>query len=465
MYEFFCYSQFYYPHALPVNHKCVIVWETSIFIYLMYKSTTFKYILIAIIASVGIGFSAFYIIAHKDALLANDGTKVTVLSSKELDSDGDTISDFDEREHGTDPYNIDTDGDGYSDNQELAGGYDPLLLQGAESRDSDQDGLNDEEERKFGTSPFLADSDFDGKEDGDEVIAGTNPASADLSYFLDISESKAQSDAILNTLNTNSKQIESIAANELGGSSIDEILGSYGGQDDLLAQVGSFDSGAGASTVGVGDIADLDINEDLIGSLESTVSSTDLSGLQAGFTNFVQGSSLEIDPLSTVETVTLPEISEDSLIIIDEYSKEDVEKYFAIVGLILSKDVPFTDGDSFEQFAVNLRLQNKDDMARVRKILGAVQKELEQVEVPRDERILNLHKKSIGFTVAAQDLVGEIENIDFEGSSSLSEITSILPRVNYLSNVVFNGEILPEIRSIVSDYELQSLISTLDLVK
>ena len=42
------------------------------------------------------------------------------------DSDGDGLSDSEEKIYGTDPYNPDTDGDGFTDGAEVRGGYDPL---------------------------------------------------------------------------------------------------------------------------------------------------------------------------------------------------------------------------------------------------------------------------------------------------------------------------------------------------
>jgi len=48
-------------------------------------------------------------------------------ASKELDTDGDGLSDTDETARGTNPNDADTDGDGYRDGDEVAGGYDPLV--------------------------------------------------------------------------------------------------------------------------------------------------------------------------------------------------------------------------------------------------------------------------------------------------------------------------------------------------
>ncbi len=47
-------------------------------------------------------------------------------ATRELDSDGDLLSDRREKELGTDPHNPDTDGDGYFDGTEVANGYSPL---------------------------------------------------------------------------------------------------------------------------------------------------------------------------------------------------------------------------------------------------------------------------------------------------------------------------------------------------
>ena len=68
---------------------------------------------------------------------------------------------------------IDTDGDGLSDQQEYDLGSDPF------DSDSDDDGLNDGREVELGTDPNKADSDGDGFTDGDEVAAGTDPNNAD----------------------------------------------------------------------------------------------------------------------------------------------------------------------------------------------------------------------------------------------------------------------------------------------
>jgi hypothetical protein len=69
---------------------------------------------------------------------------------------------------------IDSDGDGLSDAQERLLGTDPM------DADTDDDGLPDGEEEQNGSNPTVADSDGDGHLDGTEVLVGMDPAVVDL---------------------------------------------------------------------------------------------------------------------------------------------------------------------------------------------------------------------------------------------------------------------------------------------
>ena len=81
------------------------------------------------------------------------------------DSDGDGVSDADERARGTDPDSVDSDGDGLTD----------LDDPNPTTRDADGDGLTDGEEVALGSDPDEADSDGDGIPDGEEFANGTDP--------------------------------------------------------------------------------------------------------------------------------------------------------------------------------------------------------------------------------------------------------------------------------------------------
>lgn len=121
------------------------------------------------------------------------------LTGGKVDTDGDGLTDDEERELGTDPNNPDTDGDGLSDGDEVHVYHtDPL------NKDTDGDGLTDYEEvfthhtdplnkdtdgdrltdgdevLKYHTDPLKADTDGDGLSDGDEIITyHTDPVKVD----------------------------------------------------------------------------------------------------------------------------------------------------------------------------------------------------------------------------------------------------------------------------------------------
>lgn len=99
---------------------------------------------------------------EKFKALTQDLTKV--------DSDGDGLTDEDEKKIGIDPQKKDTDGDGLDDGEEVARGT------MAFAKDSDADGLDDGVEvNKFKTDPLKKDTDGDGFSDLEEVIKGYNP--------------------------------------------------------------------------------------------------------------------------------------------------------------------------------------------------------------------------------------------------------------------------------------------------
>ena len=73
------------------------------------------------------------------------------------------MTNLQEYEHGTEPYNEDTDGDGLKDGEEInTYGTDPLKV------DTDDDGLYDGDEIYFETDPLNPDTDGNGTPDGDE---------------------------------------------------------------------------------------------------------------------------------------------------------------------------------------------------------------------------------------------------------------------------------------------------------
>lgn len=127
----------------------------------------------------------------------------------DIDTDGDTLPDYLEKEYGCDVNNPDTDGDGLSDGYEIyILGTNPLLSDSDENgitddlEDFDEDQLNNLEEYYADTDPFLDDSDFDELGDYEELkIYGTNPNNPDTD-----GDFVADSDEILIGLDPNNPE-------------------------------------------------------------------------------------------------------------------------------------------------------------------------------------------------------------------------------------------------------------------
>jgi hypothetical protein len=106
-------------------------------------------------------------------------------NSKEVDSDGDGLSDNLEEKYGLNPNSIDSDNDGIPDDVEFGNGTIPKDTDGdgiidTLDNDSDNDGITDSEEIKYGLNPYdpkdaQEDLDSDGFSNKDEILNGSNP--------------------------------------------------------------------------------------------------------------------------------------------------------------------------------------------------------------------------------------------------------------------------------------------------
>jgi hypothetical protein len=102
-----------------------------------------------------------------DEIVVNNGDFVSISFSK--DSDRDNLADREEVIRGTNIHSIDTDGDGLDDFDEARVGWDISVVGSAirhvypdpKNDDFDGDTLTDSQEKQKGTDPYLKDTDDD----------------------------------------------------------------------------------------------------------------------------------------------------------------------------------------------------------------------------------------------------------------------------------------------------------------
>ncbi len=118
------------------------------------REQKFGYAVVIACGVLAVTFGMFYMVKHVKApfiisytgnkLLTGDDAKAAeVAAQKAADTDGDTVSDYDEANiYGSSPYLTDTDSDGTSDNVEIANNMDPTCAKGAACED-DVDTIQD----------------------------------------------------------------------------------------------------------------------------------------------------------------------------------------------------------------------------------------------------------------------------------------------------------------------------------
>lgn len=207
----------------------------------------------------------FYDDADKDGICDLLEVSLFKTNPDSLDTDGDTLSDFDEivytKTSPTDKYtnklsvtdaDDDSDGDKLTNKEELSYKTNPLLS------DSDFDGVNDYDEvKKYMTDPNNDDSDNDNIIDGDEIKLGLKP-DTDKSdgTILDnkrtFKQNISKSNEILSYINTNDNPYEL---------SID-IISAGIAEKELSVSVGEFSNCSEDENI-IGNSVSLDYNDNL----------------------------------------------------------------------------------------------------------------------------------------------------------------------------------------------------------
>ncbi|NQV13272.1 MAG: hypothetical protein HQ530_03140 [Parcubacteria group bacterium] len=386
------------------------------------QSKRFKLSVIVVVVISIISISGFVIAKKIDFGQGDkDGKKVATIMTEGIDSDNDGLSDDQERELGTNIYNADSDGDSHLDGEEVKNGFNPLQIQSDDDVDLDQDGLVGKDEDRYGTDPRLADSDFDGYGDGEEIASGHDPLQADLSDYV---------------------AINAVANADQDGRSAETNLDNDNDSDS-----------DGASEDNVLEVSQTDRQQ--VSYLEDAFSAQDVGSLQDDMTNYIQSQ----DNVETVAgQVQLAEIAESEIKIAAGTSDEQVRDYITTMGNILYQSFNFQEQAS----SYDMLSTSGVGSSLMYQFTVAISNSLDQVEaleVPREERIIGLHKKIVASLRRSEYLAEEINNNG--GSTTVNQDGAIAimngyAELAYLLKVQIVDSYLAELDQIAEEKNLKT---------
>ncbi|MBU1178539.1 thrombospondin type 3 repeat-containing protein [Patescibacteria group bacterium] len=332
----------------------------------------------------------------------NANKKVTAVISETVDTDGDGLSDKEEREKNTNVYQADTDGDGYSDGEEVADGYDPLVVQSYDNMDLDGDGLVGTDEKKYGTDPRLADSDFDGYQDGEEIVSGNNPLSANLSDYVSIKAvANASEDGRLPD-DTNDNNSNENGESESGNKTADNVI----------------------------EVNDKDIQQ--VNYLEQAFSASDAQTFQDNMVGYIE---TQNDVEKIAGQVQLPEVSDSDIRIMADPNDEKVRNYISNMGEIFYQSFDFQgEGGDYGLLAVN---SSREDL--VYQFSAAVSNSLQRVyelEVPQEDKLIDVHKKIIASLLRAEYLTERIGEGSYLNTGSQDDVIGVMNDYSELTYIL-----------------------------
>lgn len=327
--------------------------------------------------------------------------KESIFDLSGQDSDSDKLSDKEEYNIGTNPYNSDSDGDGYTDAEEVEYGFDPLVMESSALVDLDGDGLSGEDEKRFGTNPKKYDSDYDGYPDGVEVISGNDPLQASFAFlkpaFEDVAKIKESCEDGNCSDDINSEDIE------VGSATPEDIENIFNAQN----------------------FSEID---------PSTLSSLG-----------IDSSKLSLD-----EDVSITEISTESIIITDDTSAEYIQDYFNIIGIILYSNSPVRSVEEAESYAQGVDIMNKQQVGEMKSIVSKMRREFEETPVPNKPEFIEFHKDVLGSAVTLEGLFNDLKNINFDNNDALYPVVNLLPKFSSLGDIIFSS-VVPEAERLASE--------------
>ena len=319
-----------------------------------------------------------------------------------LDSDSDGLSDKEEYKLGTNPYSADSDEDGYTDSEEITANFDPLKQEGNNLIDEDGDGLTGEDEKKYKTNPNKADTDYDGYSDGFEVIAGHDPLRADFSFLEPIIEG---------TENVIAEGEEECEGEDCLKNNQSPVSSSTPDSIEKLLNIQNF----------------------------SDVDPTSLSSI-----------GLDSSKISLEKSVSVSEVSKDKIKVVDNTSKEFIQIYFNVLGIILYSNSPVRNIEEAESYAASINIMNPGQIEEMKGIILNIREEFEETEVPNKEEFIEYHKKVLGAAITLEGLIKILGEVDSSGGNSFYSLLNLLPKFSGFNDLIFDS-IYPEAKRLAEE--------------
>lgn len=226
------------------------------------REQKFGYTVVIICGVLAVSLGVFYMSKHLKApfiisytgsrfLTGDEADAAEIARQKALDTDGDTVNDYDELNiYGSSPYLRDTDSDGMSDDIEIASNGDPACAKGAACADEEDD---------INTNTSLTEG-LVGETAQDAAMA-----TQELSQLKAMLESQTPSDirAMLIDSGADKTQVDAMTDEEviaLYAKVLGELEAS-GGLEQLLQEVQKAQSGVGTTTTATATDADTTVSE------------------------------------------------------------------------------------------------------------------------------------------------------------------------------------------------------------
>jgi len=332
----------------------------------------------------------------------NDSEEKSIFDISGLDSDSDGLSDKEEYKLGTNPYSSDSDEDGYTDSEEIKASFDPLEQEGNNLIDKDSDGLTGEDEKKYKTNPDKADTDYDGYSDGFEIIAGHDPLQADFSFLEPVIEETE------NIIVEGEKECE--------------------GEDCLKSDQSPVSSSTPDSIEKLLNVQNF-----------SDVDPKSLSSI-----------GLDSSKISLEKSVSISEVSRDEIKVVDNTSKEFIQVYFNVLGIILYSNSPVRSIEEAESYAASVNIMNPGQIEEMKGIIFSIREEFEKTEVPNKEEFIEYHKKVLGAAITLEGLIKMLGEVDSNGGNSFYSLLNLLPKFSGFNDLIFDS-IYPEAKRLAEE--------------